>query len=109
MVLWSNFALLLTIQFASLISLLINIISLLLTTLEFFIFGGLLLGRIQGDGELVSLSIQGMYGYICYFHNIININIHTCILNYSRPLTLLLCYRNRIDGLKGNGVEYPDG
>ena len=48
------FALLLTIQFASLISSLINIISLLLTTLEFFIFGGSLLGRIQGDREPVS-------------------------------------------------------
>ena len=35
---------------------LINIISLLLTTLEFFIFGGSLLGRIQGDREPVSLS-----------------------------------------------------
>ena len=39
LVLRSNFALLLTIQFTSLISSLINIISLLLTTLEFFIFG----------------------------------------------------------------------
>ena len=46
LVLWSNFALLLTIQFASLISSLINIISLLLTTLEFFIFGGSLLDHI---------------------------------------------------------------
>ena len=55
MVLRSNFALLLTIQFASLISSLINIISVLLTTLEFFIFGGSLLGRIQGDREPVSL------------------------------------------------------
>ena len=78
-------------QFASLISSLINIISLLVTSfnsavtlklkcgkvacVEFFIFGGSLLGRIQGDREPVSLSIQGMYGYICYFHNEININI----------------------------------
>ena len=54
LVLQSNFALLLTIQFALLISSLINIISLLLTTLEFFIFGGSLLGRIQGDREPVS-------------------------------------------------------
>ena len=65
MVLRSNFALLLTIQFASLISSLINIISLRVTSfnsavtlklkcgkvvcIEFFIFGGSLLGRIQGD------------------------------------------------------------
>ena len=49
LVLRSNFALLLTIQFASLISSLIIVISLLLTMLEFFIFGGSLLGRIQGD------------------------------------------------------------
>ena len=51
LVLQSNFALLLTIQFASLISSLINIISLLLTTLEFFFFMGSLLGRIQDDRE----------------------------------------------------------
>ena len=57
MVLRSNFALLLTTQFALLISSLINIISLLLTTLEFFIFGGSLLGRIQGDREPVSLLL----------------------------------------------------
>ena len=70
LVLRSNFALLLTIQLASLISLLINIISLLLTTfdwtkvemrrivcIEFFIFGGSLLGRIQGDREPVSLLL----------------------------------------------------
>ena len=54
LVLRFNFALLLTIQFASLISSLINIISLLLTTLEFFIFGGSLFGRIQGDREPAS-------------------------------------------------------
>ena len=70
LVLRSNFALLLTIQFASLISSLINIISLDVTSfnsavtlklkcgsvvcVEFFIFGGSLLGRIQGDREPVS-------------------------------------------------------
>ena len=58
LVLRSNFALLLTIQFALLISSLINIISLLLTTLEFFIFGGSLLGRIQGDREPVSFFVM---------------------------------------------------
>ena len=63
LVLRSNFALLLTIQFASLISSLINIISLLLTTLEFFIFGGSLLGRIQGDREPVSL-LSAVYLFI---------------------------------------------
>ena len=46
LVLRSNCALLLTIQYASLISSLIYIISLLLTTLEFFIFGGSLLGLV---------------------------------------------------------------
>ena len=39
----------------------------------------------------------------------ININILTCILNYSRPPTPLMCYRNIIEGLKGNGVVCPDG
>ena len=42
-----------------------------------------------------------MYGYICYFHNKINTNILTCILNYSRPPTPLMCYQNIIEGLKG--------
>ena len=71
LVLRSNFALLLTIQFASLISSLINIISLDVTSfnsavtlklkcskvvcVEFFIFVGSLLGRTQGDREPVSL------------------------------------------------------
>ena len=50
-----------------------------------------------------------MYGYICYFHNRININILTCILNYSLPPTPLMCYWNRIEGLKGNGVVFRDG
>ena len=58
---------------------------------------------------LIKYSIQGMYGYKCYFHNKINFNILTYILNYSRPPTPLMCYGNRIDGLKGNGEEYPDG
>ena len=35
------------------------------------------------------------------FHNKINFNILTCILNYSRPPTPLMCYRHRIDCLKG--------
>ena len=67
-------------QFASIISSLINIISLLLTSfnlavtlklkcgkvvcVEFFIFGGSLLGRIQGDQEPVSLysaNIKSIY------------------------------------------------
>ena len=61
LVLRSNFALLLAIQFASLISSLINIIRLLLTTLEFFIFGGSLLGRIQGDREPVSFYFNWSY------------------------------------------------
>ena len=72
-VLQFNFALLLTIQFALLISSLINIISLLVTSfnsavtlklkcgkvvcVEFFIFSGSLLGRIQGDREPVSLFL----------------------------------------------------
>ena len=37
------------------------------------------------------LSIQGTYGYICYFHIKININILTCILNYSLPPAPLMC------------------
>ena len=86
MVLRSNFALLLIMQFASLISSLINIISLLLTSFnsavtlklkcgkvvcaEFFIFMGSLLGRIQGDRKpvsfltLASFAIEAMY-YKC--------------------------------------------
>ena len=44
-----------------------------------------------------------------FFHNKINFNILTCILDYSRPPTPLMCYRNRIDGWKGNGEVYPDG
>ena len=75
LVLRSNFALLLTIQFASLISSLINIISLDVTSfnsavtlklkcgsvvcVEFFIIGGSLLGRIQGDREPVSSLVNG--------------------------------------------------
>ena len=57
LVLRSNFALLLTIQFASLISSLINIISLLLTTFDWTKVRGSLLGRTQGDRELVSLLL----------------------------------------------------
>ena len=76
LVLRSNFALLLTIQFTSLISSLINIISLRVTSfnsavtlklkcgkvvcVEFFIFGGSLLGRIQGDREPVSFWFTRM-------------------------------------------------
>ena len=37
------------------------------------------------------LSIQGTYGYICYFHIKININILTCMLNYSLPPAPLVC------------------
>ena len=33
------------------------------------------------------------------FYNKINFNILTCILNYYRPPTPLMCYRNRIEGL----------
>ena len=109
LVLRSNFALLLTIQFASLISSLTNIISLLLTTfdwtkvemrrvvcVEFFIFGGLLLGRIQGDREPVSSYhiIQGnnrilymlfLFKQICSYSRFC-----LCFLNHRRHTLVIL-------------------
>ena len=57
--------------------------------------------------ESCLLSIQGTYGYICYFHIKININILTCILNYSRPPAPLMCLRNRIEGFWGSGAVNP--
>ena len=79
LVLRSNFALLLTIQFALLISSLINIISLdvalfnlavtlklkcgIVVCVEFFIFEGSLLGRIQGDREPVSFMLYLLYSF----------------------------------------------
>ena len=76
LVLRSNFALFLTMQFASLISSLINIISLDVTSFNsavtlklkcgkvvcaVFHFRGSLLGRIQGDREPVSLTLVALY------------------------------------------------
>ena len=94
LVLRSNFALLLTIQFALLISSLINIISLLLTTfdwtkvemrrvvcVEFFIFGGSLLGRIQGDRKPVSLFLN-LFSFadvrLDYYHDCLLASMATC-------------------------------
>ena len=57
LVLRSNFALLLTIQFASLFIYLFIFSATILSGVEFFIFGGSLLGRIQGDREPVSFNI----------------------------------------------------
>ena len=64
MVLRSNFALLLTIEFASLISSLINIISLLFITFDWtkVHLRGSLLGRMQGDREPVSLLLAILVG-----------------------------------------------
>ena len=39
----------------------------------------------------------------------INFNILTCILNYSRPPSPLMCYRNRIEGCKGMVRHILDG
>ena len=64
LVLLSNFALLLTIQFASLFIYYFFFSATILSGVEFFISGGSLLGRIQGDREPVSLCIR-CRGYQC--------------------------------------------
>ena len=101
--------LLLTIQFSSLISSLINIIRLLLTTLEFFIFGGSLLGRIQGDREpvsfiLVFVDASGHTALVNCISHILGLVTNQGGMEFLGLVVILkLCFSNSLFALTGKG------